>query len=165
MAVAFLFIAAGSAYAAGLQQLIYSRGPCYRFPLECTVASFNEGDADIHTNPTSPNEVSVWLQTPLHFLLAIGEILGLLSLNEYTYTEAPTNIKSVVQVLQGLAAAAAAPGIGLGPVSENPWLFIMLGMQVLAGPWLFLQYSFGLFSRNTMPFMSNEMLKALGRLL
>ncbi|KAI1502422.1 MFS general substrate transporter [Biscogniauxia marginata] len=107
MTVAFLFISAGIAYAAGLQQLIYSRGPCYIYPLECSAAV--QGST-----------------APLHFLLAIGEILGLVSLNEYTYSEAPTNIKAVVQALQQIAAAVgAALGIALGPVSKNPWLGIM----------------------------------------
>ncbi|KAI1073902.1 MFS general substrate transporter [Whalleya microplaca] len=119
MTVAFFFIAAGIAYAAGLQHLIYSRGPCYEYPLECPISVDDMGDP-------RPNEVSVWFQTPLHFLLAVGEILGLVSLNEYTYSEAPTDIKAMVQALQQVAAAiGAAIGIALGPVSKNPWLLIM----------------------------------------
>ncbi|KAI5923269.1 MFS general substrate transporter [Camillea tinctor] len=120
MTVAFLFISAGIAYAAGLQQLIYSRGPCYTNPLECPAA------VQQNTGARVPNDLSVWLQTPLHFLLAIGEILGLVSLNEYAYSEAPTNMKAVVQALLEIAAAvAAALGIALGPVSRDPWLVIM----------------------------------------
>lgn len=120
MTVGFLFIAAGIGYAAGIQRLIYSRGPCYRYPLECAAA--NQGTS----NAIKANKVSVWLQTPLQFLLAIGEILCLVSLSEYTYTEAPTNLKALVQAFQEVAAAfGAAIGIGLGPVSKNPWLVIM----------------------------------------
>ncbi|KAI0416385.1 oligopeptide transporter [Xylaria grammica] len=107
MTVAFLFIAGGLAYAAGFQQLIYSRGPCYSYPLE-------------------PNEVNVWIQTPLHFLLAAGEILGIVSLNEYIQHEAPVSTKAMVRALQEIAAAvASALGIGLGPVSKNPYLTIL----------------------------------------
>ncbi|KAF7949336.1 uncharacterized protein EAE97_002845 [Botrytis byssoidea] len=124
MTIGFSFIAAGIGYAAGLQQLIYSRGPCYHYPLEC-VAARNPQDSAQNIN-VQANNVSVWLQTPLQFLLAIGEILCLVSLSEYTYTEAPTNLKALVQAFQAVAAAlGAAIGIGLGPVSRNPWLVIM----------------------------------------
>ncbi|KAJ2992808.1 hypothetical protein NUW58_g755 [Xylaria curta] len=127
MTVAFLFISAGIAYAAGFQQLIYSRGPCYMYPLECAAAATavtrRVADADTQIRP---NEVNVWVQTPLHFLLATGEILGLVSLNEYTYSEAPSSTKAMVQALQEIAAAvAAALGIALGPVSKNPYLVIL----------------------------------------
>lgn len=122
MTVAFLFVAGAIAYAAGLQHLVYSRGPCFEYPLECH-AAVEEG-----TSQVRPNEVSVWLQAPLHFLLAVGEILALVALNEYTYTEAPTDIKSMVQALEEMAAAVgAALGVALGPVSKNPWLVIMYG--------------------------------------
>jgi POT family proton-dependent oligopeptide transporter len=128
MTVAFLFISAGIAYGAGFQQLIYSRGPCYKYPLECAAAA---GAATTREDGTivakvRPNEVNVWIQTPLHFLLAAGEILGLVSLNEYTQHEAPASTKAMVRALQEIAAAvAAAVGIGLGPVSKNPYLTIL----------------------------------------
>ncbi|KAF2794545.1 oligopeptide transporter [Melanomma pulvis-pyrius CBS 109.77] len=121
MTVAFLFIAAGIAYAAGLQQLIYSRGPCYKYPLECSVVTEEEAGTS-----AGANNISVWFQTPLYFLLAVGEILGLVSLSEYTYSEAPTQLKAMVQALQQMAAAiGAALGMALGPISKNPWLVIL----------------------------------------
>ncbi|KAI1129717.1 MFS general substrate transporter [Nemania abortiva] len=121
MTCAFFFIAAGIAYAAGLQQLIYSRGPCFEYPLECPAAKDGE-----HGGSLRPNEVNIWVQTPVHFLLAAGEILGLVALNEYTYSEAPSNAKSMVQAIQQLAAAiGSALGLALGPVSKNPDLVIL----------------------------------------
>ncbi|TGO52728.1 hypothetical protein BCON_0136g00240 [Botryotinia convoluta] len=124
MTIGFLFIAAGIDYAASLQQLIYLRGPCYRHPLECAAVR-NPQDSAQNIN-VQANKVSVWLQAPLQFLLAIGEILSLVSLSEYTYTEAPTNLKALVQAFQAVAAAlCAAIGIGLGPVSRNPWFVVM----------------------------------------
>lgn len=124
MTLGFFFVAADLAYAAGLQSLIYSRPPCFDHPLECsTVVDQQNGGSG---SQVRPNEISVWFQTPLHFLLAIGEILDLVSLSEYTYTEAPANIKAVVQALQHLAAAiAAALGMTLGSVSRNPKLVVM----------------------------------------
>ncbi|KAI0403901.1 MFS general substrate transporter [Xylaria palmicola] len=133
MTVAFFFIAAGIGYAAGLQQLIYSRGPCFRYPLECPAASDGQHDGSLR-----PNEVNIWIQTPVHFLLAAGEILGLVALNEYTYSEAPPNAKSMVQAIQQLAAAiGSALGLALGPVSKNPDLVILYatlaGTMALSG--------------------------------
>ncbi|KAI0875766.1 MFS general substrate transporter [Hypoxylon argillaceum] len=119
--VAFFFIAAGIAYASGLQQLIYSRGPCFTYPLECPAAMRGQ-----HSGSLRPNEVNIWVQTPIHFLLAVGEILGLVALNEYTYSEAPSNAKAMVQAIQQLAAAiGSAFGLALGPVSKNPYLVIL----------------------------------------
>ncbi|KAI0893408.1 MFS general substrate transporter [Annulohypoxylon nitens] len=120
MTFGFLFIGAAIAYAAGLQKLIYSRGPCYTRPLDCPAATHESSGI------REPNNVSMWLQTPLQFLLAVGEILGLVALNEYTYSEAPPNIKTLVQALQDVAAEiAAALGIALGPVSKDPYLVVM----------------------------------------
>ena len=119
IAVAFLFIGAGMAYAAGVQQMIYFSGPCFNRPLACDAAHMSDGGQ-------APNHISVWTQVPIHVLLAIGEILGLVSASEYTYAEAPTNMKAVVQAFQQLTAAlAAALGMALGPVSQDPWLVIM----------------------------------------
>ncbi|KAF2756444.1 MFS general substrate transporter [Pseudovirgaria hyperparasitica] len=118
--VAFLFTAAAIAYAAGLQKLIYSAEPCFDHPLACTMEN-GSGSAQ-----PGPNQVNVWLQTPLYFLLGIGEILGLVSLSEYAYAEAPTDMKALVQAFQQLTAAiGAALGIALGPVSKDPWLVVM----------------------------------------
>ncbi|RWA11501.1 hypothetical protein EKO27_g3599 [Xylaria grammica] len=133
MTVAFFFIAAGIGYAAGVQKLIYSRGPCFQYPLECPAA--NDGQ---HDGSLRPNEVNIWIQTPVHFLLAAGEILGLVALNEYTYSEAPANAKSMVQAIQQLAAAiGSALGLALGPVSKNPDLVILFaslaGTMALSG--------------------------------
>jgi POT family proton-dependent oligopeptide transporter len=123
MTVGFLFTAAAIAYAAGIQHYIYSKGPCYNYPLECDAAIL---EAD--SGKRGPNDVSIWLQTPLLVLLAFGEILCLVSLNEYTYSEAPTNLKSMVQALQAVSSAAgAALGIALGIASKNPYLVILFG--------------------------------------
>lgn len=116
MTVALFFIAAGIAYAAGVQHHIYSQGPCFEHPRDCSAAGPNR----------RPNEVSVWLQTPLHVLFAEAEILGLVSLSEYAYALAPRDIKAVVQAVQQLTAAAGSGfGTALGPVSKDPWLVVM----------------------------------------
>jgi POT family proton-dependent oligopeptide transporter len=125
MACAFLFIGIALAYAAGLQHLIYSRGPCFSHPLACPAAL--DVDSDVFDS-SRPNEVSVWLQVPLYLILAIGETFGLVALYEYSFSEAPVNMKSLVQAIgQLVVALAAALGIALGPVSKDPFLVILYG--------------------------------------
>ena len=108
------------AYAAGIQRLIYSRAPCYDHPLACPAAQLSPGE------DSRPNNISVWVQIPVHFLLGVGEILGLVSLSEYAYAEAPQNIKVVAQAFKQLTAAiGSALGMAMGPVAKDPWLVIM----------------------------------------
>ncbi|KAI1773224.1 oligopeptide transporter [Hypoxylon cercidicola] len=129
MSTAFLFLAFGTAYSAGVQKLIYSRAPCFGRPLACdaaVVAIYGE------TKQYRPNEISAWAQIPLHFLFAIGEIFGFVALNEFAYTEAPTNMKALVKAFEQLAAAVgAAVGVALGPVSRDPSVMVLY--SVLAG--------------------------------
>ncbi|KAI2610539.1 oligopeptide transporter [Hypoxylon sp. NC1633] len=129
MSASFLFLAMGTAYAAGIQKLIYSRAPCFEQPLACDaglVAIYGD------TNQHRPNEISAWIQIPLHFLFAIGEIFGFVALNEFAYAEAPTNMKALVKAFEQLTASlGSALGIALGTVSKDPWLVIVY--SVLAG--------------------------------
>lgn len=125
MTVGFLFIGIALAYAAGLQHLIYSRGPCFTKPLECS-AALDTDSTD--SGRRTPNDVSVWLQIPLYSFLAIGETFGLVALYEYSFSEAPVNMKSLVQATGQLTVAlGAALGIALGPVSKDPNLVVMYG--------------------------------------
>lgn len=122
MAVALLIMAAGIAYAAGVQKLIYSRGPCYDKPLTCPAALQDSTKAPV------PNHIVVWVQAPIYVLLAISEILGFATLSEYSYNKAPRHLRTVVQAMRQLAAAVAyALGMALSPVSENPqviWMYV-----------------------------------------
>lgn len=129
MSASFLFLALGTAYSAGVQKLIYSRAPCFTQPLACEAAVVaTYGDMKQYR----PNEISAWIQIPLHFLFAIGEIFGFVALNEFAYAEAPTNMKAVVKAFEQLMAAlGAALGVALGPVSKDPWMVIVY--SVLAG--------------------------------
>ncbi|KAI1415383.1 oligopeptide transporter [Hypoxylon sp. FL1857] len=123
MSAAFLFMACGIAYAAGIQKLIYSRAPCFTQPLACEAGVIGTYDG---TNQYRPNEISAWIQIPLYFLLATGEIFGFVALNEFTYAEAPTNMKALVKSFEQLTAAlGAALGVALGPVSKDPYLVIV----------------------------------------
>jgi POT family proton-dependent oligopeptide transporter len=109
-----LFIALSIAYVAIVQQLIYNSGPCYEFPTECPAA--NGG----------PNEISVWLQFPAYFFVALGEILAIITAYKYAYDMAPASMKSLVQasllLTQGLGALLC---LAISPTARNPQLVIM----------------------------------------
>lgn len=108
---AFVFCGAAMAYAAGIQQLVYSTGPCYERPFSC---------AEI------PNDVNVWVQLPVYFLLAIAEILGFVTAFEYAYSKAPVAMKSVVQAFTQLTAGlASALGMAISPAARDPNMVIL----------------------------------------
>lgn len=124
IAAAFALLALAMAYAAGTQRLIYSRGPCFSQPLACDAGRVSD-DASSAAE-YRPNEVSVWVQAPLHLLVSIGEVFGMVAMNEFAYSEAPTNMKALVKAFEQLTAAlGAALGIALGPVSRDPLLVAM----------------------------------------
>lgn len=123
MTTAFLITAAAMAYAAGIQQLIYSRGPCFAHPKACEAGIV---DRDGPLTRYRSNEVSVWIQIPFHILIATGEIFGSVALNEFAYAEAPTSMKALVKAFEQFTAALGAIlGIALGPLLQDPLLVTM----------------------------------------
>lgn len=131
ISVAFLTIAIAMAYAAMIQKLIYSRGPCYSSPLHCAASN----------NGKIPNHISVWVQVPIYFILAIAEILGFVSASEYTYAKAPTNMKSIFQALtQFTAAISSALGIAISVTAKGPsvlWMYVSLAVVMAVSAGLF----------------------------
>ncbi|KAI0014890.1 oligopeptide transporter [Xylariomycetidae sp. FL0641] len=125
MAVGFLLLAVAMAYAAGVQQLIYRSGPCFSAPLACedALVAAEAADGAAHYRP---NQVSVWLQAPFHLFVAAAEIFGFVALNEFTYAEAPTNMKALVKTFeQFTAAGGSALGLALGPVARDPQMVVV----------------------------------------
>ncbi|KAJ6037414.1 hypothetical protein N7540_001693 [Penicillium herquei] len=128
---AFFLMGASMAYAAGVQRLIYSRGPCFNMPLSCP-----ESDGG-----KIPNSVSVWIQSPLYIILAVSEIFGFATVSEYAYSKAPKNMKALVQALtQFTACIASAAGMGISPASHNPNMVTFYA--VLAGTTAFISIPF-----------------------
>lgn len=116
MTWSFITMSSAMGFAAGLQKLIYTRGPCYESPLTCPDS--NGGRI--------PNHISVWVQTPVYFLLAFAEILGFTTLSEYSYSKAPKDMRSLVQALrQVTAGVGSALGMALSPVAVNPKVMYM----------------------------------------
>ncbi|KDB20058.1 hypothetical protein H109_07975 [Trichophyton interdigitale MR816] len=111
MTSAFVIMSTAMAFTAGLQKLIYTRGPCYDQPLSCP----DSKDGRI------PNDISVWTQTPVYFLLAGAEILGFATLLEYSYSKSPQDMRSLVQALRQVTAGiGSALGIATSPLAANP---------------------------------------------
>ncbi|TLD39696.1 putative peptide transporter [Venturia nashicola] len=120
---AFMVCAGAMAYAAGVQKLIYQTGPCYEYPLACE-ASYGG---------TIPNQISVWVQLPVYFILAVAEIFGFVTASEYAYSKAPKDMKAMVQaIMQLTACVASALGMALSLVSKDPKLVIMYGCLAVA---------------------------------
>lgn len=124
ISVACLITSLAMAYAAVNQHLIYSKGPCYDHPLACPEAH--------HGDKTVGNDISVWIQTPVWFIIGTGEILGMATISEIAYEMAPRSMKALVQsVTQLTAGLATVVGIALSPVTKDPMLVVLYG--VIAG--------------------------------
>lgn len=138
MTVGFFISSAAMAYAAGFQHLIYSTGPCFDRPLAC----------DASQGGSIPNGVNVWIQLPVYVLLAVGEILSLMTAFEYVYNKAPKDMKTIVQALAQLTAAlASALGMAISPVARDPNMVVfyasLAGAMALTGVlvwWRFAKY-------------------------
>ena len=137
---AFAIMAVGIGYAAGNQQLIYSRGPCYEHPLACPEAVGPDGDV-------VGNSISVWVQLPVWLITAFSEILAFATLAELAYERAPASMKSLVQSVSQLTAGlATVMGMALSPLTKDPTLVILYG--VIAGMTLVAGVFFWMFFRN-----------------
>jgi len=127
--MAFLAMAVGMAYAAGVQKLIYNQGPCYDAPLRCDAAQQGDGQAPV------PNAIKVWAQAPVYVIIAFAEIFGFTTLSEYSFSKAPRDMRTMVQALRQITAAVGgALGMALSPVAEDPkvlWLYVGLAVSLV----------------------------------
>ncbi|KAF3407214.1 Peptide transporter PTR2 [Talaromyces pinophilus] len=132
MTWAFITMSASMAFAAGIQKLIYTRRPCYEHPLAC-----NTHGVDANGSTTTPNDISVWVQTPVYFLLAFAEVLGFTTLSEYSYSEAPKNMRTLVQALGQVASGVgSALGMAVSPLSDDPKvMYLYTGLASVMGIW------------------------------
>jgi proton-dependent oligopeptide transporter, POT family len=113
IATGFVFMAMSIAIAAGIQDLIYTSGPCYNMPLTCPVS---EGG-------TIPNTVNVFIQTPVYIIMAFSELFALATGYEYSYTKAPQRMKSFVQAISVfMAGIGSALGMAISTVDYDPHL-------------------------------------------
>lgn len=118
ISLGFIVVSMAMVYAAIVQHLIYSAGPCYEQP-RC--------EASIVNGVSQGNDIHIAVQTPAYFFIGIGEILASVSGLEYAYTKAPPSMKSFVQAMYLLTNAfGAALAEALTPAAYDPaimWMF------------------------------------------
>lgn len=117
----FIVASLAMMYAAIVQHLIYSAGPCYEHPL-CP--------ASIVDGIRVGNDVHIAIQTPAYVFIGVSEIFASVSGLEYAYTKAPPSMKSFVQSMYLLTNAfGAAIAEALTPAAYDPaimWMFVGL---------------------------------------
>jgi len=112
------------AYAAGVQSLIYSSGPCFKDPLNtrgtCPAGQLPDGTK-------IPNNVHIAIQTPAYLFIGVAEIFISVTGLEYAYTKAPASMKSFVQSMYLFTNAfGSALNEALVPVLVDPkilWMY------------------------------------------
>jgi POT family proton-dependent oligopeptide transporter len=121
IALGFVIASLAMMYAAIVQHLIYSAGPCYGSPL--CAASEIDGTA-------YGNRVHIAIQTPAYVFIGVSEIFASVSGLEYAYTKAPPSMKSFVQSMYLLTNAfGSALAEALTPAAFDPaimWMFVGL---------------------------------------
>lgn len=135
----FLVASLSMMYAAIVQHLIYSAGPCYGQPLNCEAAK-NSPDGVIQ-----PNNIHIAIQTPAYMFIGISEIFASVTGLEYAYMKAPPSMKSFVQSIYLLTNAFGyAIGVAFIPLVGDPdilWMFVGLcGGSFGAGVIFWLMY-------------------------
>ncbi|CDO57154.1 hypothetical protein DV451_001245 [Geotrichum candidum] len=127
----FIFASLAMAYAAIVQHIIYSTGPCYDSPLSCPASE----------DGTIPNNVHVAVQTPAYFFVAISEIFASVTGLEYAYTKAPANMKSFIMSIFLLTnAGGSALGIAVSSTAVDPkltWMYTGLCVSTFIGGLIF----------------------------
>ncbi|KAL5425205.1 hypothetical protein PMIN06_003680 [Paraphaeosphaeria minitans] len=134
--IGFGFVVSSMAYAAIVQSVIYSSGPCYDHPRACSSVADRE-----------PNHINVWIQAPLFFLIAMGEVWAYVTALEIAYSHAPRSMKSMIQAIFSLMAGiGSASAMGLTTFAHDPNLVIFYAS--LAGGMAVITVIFWLVFRN-----------------
>ncbi|KAL7916841.1 POT family domain-containing protein [Trichoderma velutinum] len=104
---AFFCGGAAMIWAAVVQHYIYVKSPCGEKANTCAKAA----------------PINVGVQTGSFLLIAMGEILGNITILEYSYSKSPKSMRSVVQALALFTnALAAALGQAFVPLTKDPLL-------------------------------------------
>jgi POT family proton-dependent oligopeptide transporter len=73
-------------------------------------------------------KVNIWIQAPLYFLLAIGEVFAMVTAMEYAYDHSPKDMKVIVQAVSLLiAGVGSAIAMALTPAAHDPLMVIFYG--------------------------------------
>ncbi|KAI0852293.1 POT family-domain-containing protein [Daldinia vernicosa] len=116
MSVGFAVLTLSMVYTTIVQKLVYQTGSCYDTPLACPAA----------LGRTVPNQVSVFLQTPIYFGGAVAEVLCLTTGTEYAYNHAPKRMKTLVQsIWLAMAGFGSCLALAFTPLTMDPHLVTM----------------------------------------
>ncbi|KAI5783693.1 putative MFS peptide transporter Ptr2 [Geopyxis carbonaria] len=116
MTTGFCLESLAMAYAAIVQHLVYSAGPCYSSPRACAASGPHN----------APNRINVFIQTPIYTTEGFGEIFCTAAGYEYAFTKAPPSMKSLIQALfMATATIGTMFGWALTPLYRDPRLVIM----------------------------------------
>jgi proton-dependent oligopeptide transporter, POT family len=137
--IGFILAAFGMVYAAFVQHLIYTSGPCYEFPASCRASKRPDGSF-------APNNVHVVVQAPAYLFIGVSEIFASVTGLEYAFTKAPASMKSFIMSIFLLTSAVGSViGAALAPSAKDPyltWLYIGLAAACLgAGVIFWILYS------------------------
>lgn len=124
--IGFFLAALCLAYAAIVQHLIYSAGPCYKAPGACPAGM--DGETPL------PNHVHIAVQSPAYIFIGLSEIFISVTGLEYAYTKAPPSMKSFVQSIYLFTNAfGSALNEALVPVLVDPkFLWMYTGIACFA---------------------------------
>ncbi|KAF1830145.1 peptide transporter PTR2-A [Decorospora gaudefroyi] len=110
--IGFVFITLTMLYATVVQHAIYSSPPCYDHPTKC-----GDRQADAQQRP------NVWIQAPLYFLMAAGEVFAMTTAMEYAETHAPKEMEVLVQAIGMLITGmGSAIALVIAEAARDPYL-------------------------------------------
>lgn len=122
--VGFMCSTLAMAYAAIIQHLIYTSGPCYEQVLS-TDCKASGGEA-------VPNDIHVAIQAPVYVFVSLSEIFASITGLEYAYTKAPSNMKAfIMAIFLFTNAFGAVLGIAISPTAKDPkilWMYVALAV-------------------------------------
>ncbi|KAF2875212.1 POT family-domain-containing protein, partial [Massariosphaeria phaeospora] len=114
--IGFAFVSLSMLYATVVQHFVYSARPCYEHAGECPAMG----------PQFRPNEINVWIQTPIYFLIAAGEIFAYVTGLEFAYDHSPKDMKAIIQAVNLLLAGIGSMfALALTPIAHNPYLIIL----------------------------------------
>ncbi|KAG9187609.1 hypothetical protein G6011_05480 [Alternaria panax] len=117
IAIGFCFVALSMLYAALVQHYIYTSPPCFDHPSDC-------GDSF----SVAQYRPSVWIQAPLYFLIATGEVFAMTTAMEYAEKHAPKEMKVLVQAINMLITGmGSALALVIAEGARDPYLTYFYG--------------------------------------
>ncbi|KAK2757413.1 oligopeptide transporter [Colletotrichum kahawae] len=119
--IGFLCATLSMVVAAVIQHFIYVRAPCGR----------SAGDVEC-IRENGPPDMTVWIQTPCHILIALSEIFASITGLEYAFTKAPRNMRGLVTgvfwFVHAFSSAIAQAFVGLAADPLLVWLYTTIAI-------------------------------------